>query len=245
MTKPIEFRRPNMISVNTRIEEIVKMDNKMMDFFNEKKIDFCCQGYKTIKEVAEERGVNPGHLLDGIGEAIDLEGKKGERKALGLEEFKALTMEEMIEAIILDHHQVERDDLFEIDPVLNKILSVHYENHGEELLKLHGLFADLKKELEEHFVKEEEVTFPLMLANKNPSSEMIKKVEELETDHEKAGEIIKEMIDLTDWFTAPEDGCNTYRYTFELLEKLVKDVFIHIFKENSILFEVYKQSGEK
>ncbi|MDO5041453.1 MAG: DUF542 domain-containing protein [Peptoniphilus sp.] len=230
-----------MISINTKIEEIVKMDNKMMDFFNEQKIDFCCQGYKTIKEVAEEKNLNPSDLLDLVGKNIDLENSGFGAEAVDLEEFKALTMDEMIESIILDHHQRERDYLFKIDPVLNKILSVHYGNHGQELLKLHGMFADLKKELEEHFVKEEEVTFPLMLANKNPSSEIIKKVEDLENDHEKAGEIIKEMIELTDWFKVPEDGCGTYSYTFELLEKLVKDVFVHIFKENSILFEKYKQ----
>ncbi|MDO5027630.1 MAG: DUF542 domain-containing protein [Bacillota bacterium] len=234
-----------MINIDTRIEEIVKIDNKMMDFFNDQKIDFCCQGYKTIKEVAEDKAINPSKLLDLIGENIDLASKKEEAAAVDLEEFKAMTMEEMIDSIIIDHHQRERDLLFEIDPVLNKIFSVHYSHHGQELLKLHSLFADLKKELEEHFVKEEEVTFPLMLANKNPSQAIIKKVEDLETDHEKAGQIIKEMIDLTDWFKVPEDGCNTYSYTFELLEKLVKDVFVHIFKENSILFEKYKESGEK
>ncbi|MDO5047762.1 MAG: DUF542 domain-containing protein [Anaerococcus sp.] len=233
-----------MISIDTKIEEIVKLDNKMMEFFNQEKIDFCCQGYKTIKNVADEKNQNPSDLLNKIGDAIDLANTKDQSSPIDLEEFKKLSMDEMIESIIKDHHQRERDYLFEIDPILNKILSVHFENHGEELLKLHSLFADLKKELEEHFVKEEQVTFPLMKANQNPSKAIIKKVEDLETDHEKAGEIIKEMIEMTDWFKLPEDGCNTYKLTFELLEKLVKDVFVHIFKENSILFEIYKEKGE-
>ena len=151
----------------------------------------------------------------------------------------------MVDSLIIDHHKKERDLLFEIDPLLNKILSVHFSKHGQELMKLHSLFADLKKDLEEHFITEEKITFPLILENKNPNSIIIKKVEELESDHEKAGDIIKEMIDSTDWFIAPEDACNTYKYTFELLEKLVKDVFVHIFKENSIMFEKYKESGNK
>ena len=151
----------------------------------------------------------------------------------------------MVDSLVIDHHKRERDLLFEIDPLLNKILSVHFAHHGEELMKLHSLFADLKKELEEHFVKEEEITFPLMLENESPSQEVIKKVEELETDHEEAGDIIKEMIELTDWFNPPEDACRTYVHTFNLLEKLVKDVFIHIFKENSIMFEKYRENGGK
>lgn len=231
-----------MINTKTKIEDIVKIDSSMMEFFNKEKIDFCCNGHKTIEEVAQEKKLDSNNLLKSIEKNMDFDNSK--KEGMDLEDFKALSIEEMVDSLIIDHHKKERDLLFEIDPLLNKILSVHYSRHGQELMRLHSLFADLKKDLEEHFVKEEEITFPLMLENKNPSLETIKKVEELESDHEKAGNIIKEMIDLTDWFTAPEDACNTYKYTFELLEKLVKDVFVHIFKENSIMFEKYIGNGE-
>ena len=231
-----------MINTKTKIEDIVKIDSSMMGFFNQEKIDFCCNGHKTIEEVAQEKKLDSNNLLKSIENNMDFDNSK--KEGMDLEDFKTLSIEGMVDSLIIDHHKKERDLLFEIDPLLNKILSVHYSRHGQELMRLHSLFADLKKDLEEHFVKEEEITFPLMLENKNPSLETIKKVEELESDHEKAGNIIKEMIDLTDWFTAPEDACNTYKYTFELLEKLVKDVFVHIFKENSIMFEKYRGFGE-
>lgn len=232
-----------MINTKTKIEDIVKIDSSMMEFFNQEKIDFCCNGYKTIEEVAHEKKLDSKNLLKSIENNIEFDNSK--KEGMDLEDFKNISIKEMVDSLIIDHHEKERDLLFEIDPLLNKILSVHYSSHGQELIRLHSLFADLKKDLEEHFVKEEEITFPLMLENKNPSLETIKKVDELESDHEKAGDIIKEMIDSTDWFTAPEDACNTYKYTFKLLEKLVKDVFVHIFKENSIMFEKYKESGDK
>lgn len=231
-----------MINTKTKIEDIVKIDSSVMGLFNKEKIDFCCNGHKTIEEVAQEKKLDSNNLLKSIEKNMDFDNSK--KEGMDLEDFKNLSIEEMVDSLIIDHHKKERDLLFEIDLLLNKILSVHYSRHGQELMRLHSLFADLKKDLEEHFVKEEEITFPLMLENKNPSLETIKKVEELESDHEKAGNIIKEMIDLTDWFTAPEDACNTYKYTFELLEKLVKDVFVHIFKENSIMFEKYIGNGE-
>src|SRR5699024_1066194 len=130
------------------------------------------------EEVAKEKSLDANELLDLIKKNIDLSSDIKESQ-INLDDFKNLDLDQMIDSIIKDHHQKERDLLFEIDPKLNKILLVHYDKHGEELLKLHSLFADLKKELEEHFVKEEKVTFPLMLANKNPSDEMIKKVEDL------------------------------------------------------------------
>lgn len=233
-----------MIGTNTKIEDIVKIDNNMIDFFNKEKIDFCCNGYMTVGEVAKEKNIDVNVLARKIQEAINTADPNTE-DITNLDDFKNLDIKEMVDSLVIDHHKRERDLLFEIDPLLNKILSVHFEHHGEDLMKLHSLFADLKKELEEHFVKEEEITFPLMLENESPSLEVIKRVEELETDHEKAGDIIKEMIELTDWFNPPEDACRTYVHTFNLLEKLVKDVFVHIFKENSIMFEKYRENGGK
>lgn len=233
-----------MIVINTKIEDIVKTDNSMIDFFNKEKIDFCCNGHMTVEEVAKEKNIDANDLAKKIQRAIKSDNSDTE-DIINLDDFKNLDIKEMIDSLIIDHHKRERDLLFEIDPLLNKILSVHFAHHGEELMKLHSLFADLKKELEEHFVKEEEITFPLMLENESPSQEVIEKVEELETDHEAAGDIIKEMIELTDWFNPPEDACRTYVHTFNLLEKLVKDVFIHIFKENSIMFEKYRENGGK
>lgn len=233
-----------MIVINTKIEDIVKTDNSMIDFFNKEKIDFCCNGHMTVEEVAKEKNIDANDLAKKIQGAIKSDNSDTEG-IMNLDDFKNLDIKEMIDSLIIDHHKRERDLLFEIDPLLNKILSVHFAHHGEELMKLHSLFADLKKELEEHFVKEEEITFPLMLENESPSQEVIKKVEELETDHEEAGDIIKEMIELTDWFNPPEDACRTYVHTFNLLEKLVKDVFIHIFKENSIMFKKYRENGGK
>lgn len=233
-----------MIGTNTKIEDIVKIDNNMIDFFNKEKIDFCCNGYMTVGEVAKEKNIDANVLARKIQEAINTANSNTE-DITNLDDFKNLDIKEMVDSLVIDHHKRERDLLFEIDPLLNKILSVHFEHHGEDLMKLHSLFADLKKELEEHFVKEEEITFPLMLENESPSQEVIKRVEELETDHEKAGDIIKGMIELTDWFNPPKDACRTYVHTFNLLEKLVKDVFVHIFKENSIMFKKYRGNGVK
>ena len=233
-----------MIGIHTKIEDLVKVDTNMIDFFNKENIDFCCNGHMTVEEVAKEKNIDPIILVRKIQDRIYTSNSK-EKEIIDLDDFKEFRIGEMIDSILINHHKKERDLLFEIDPLLNKILSVHFARHGEELMKLHSLFADLKKELEEHFIKEEEITFPLMLENESPSQEVIKKVEELETDHEEAGDIIKEMIELTDWFKVPKDACRTYIHTFNLLEELVKDVFVHIFKENSIMFEKFRNKERR
>lgn len=44
-----------MIGIDTKIEDLVKTDTNMIDFFNKEKIDFCCNGHMTIEEVAREK----------------------------------------------------------------------------------------------------------------------------------------------------------------------------------------------
>lgn len=232
----------DMITLNTKIEDIVKIDDRLMNFFNDNRIDFCCNGYMNIEEVAKEKNIDADKLINSIEEELrSLKSIKKNDKEVSLDDFKNLNVKEMINSIIKNHHEKEVEMLFDIDRLLNKILKVHFVHHGEELLELHKLFGALKTKLEEHFVKEEKITFPLMLKNPNPSPEIIEKIHELETDHEKAGDIIKEMIELTDGFTPPEDGCKTYEKTFKELDALTKDIFTHIFKENSILFLEYNK----
>lgn len=233
-----------MIGIHTKIEDLVKADTNMIGFFNKEKIDFCCNGYMTVSDVAKEKNIDPIILVRKIQDRIDTSNSKT-KEIIDLDDFKELRIEEMIDSILIDHHKKERNLLFAIDPLLNKILSVHFEHHGGDLIKLHSLFASLKKELEEHFIKEEKITFPLMLENEYPTKDLISEVEALEAEHEKAGDLIKEMIELTDWFKVPKDACRSYIHTFDLLEELVKDVFVHIFKENSVMFEKFRNKERK
>lgn len=165
---------------------------------------------------------------------------------------KALTVDiinmpvpKLLDHIQGTHHFSERNLLFEIDKLLNKIMRVHFEGHGEELMKLHNLFADLKKELEIHFVKEDEINFPAIREaweQQAVTPELIAELKGLEEDHEAAGDIIHEIQTLTDDFTPPADACMTYSKTFALLKELTESVFIHIYKENSVLFDTLERS---
>ena len=60
-------------------------------------------------------------------------------------------------------------------------------------------------------------------------------VDELENEHNHAGNIIKELRKVTNDFT-PEGACGTYRLVYQRLEALESDLFKHIHLENNILF---------
>lgn len=125
-----------------------------------------------------------------------------------------------------------------------KILKVHFSHHSEELLKAHRLFGLLKIELEEHLVKEEENLFPLIEdyfeTNDNKYLDKIHQfIEETESEHDAAGDILKELQAVTNDYVAPEGSCNTYRLVYHKLNALEKDLFTHIYLENSVLFKMF------
>jgi len=61
-------------------------------------------------------------------------------------------------------------------------------------------------------------------------------MKETEDEHDAAGGILKELRKVTNDYSVPEDGCNTYRRAFDKLEELEADLFRHIHLENNILF---------
>ena len=106
---------------------------------------------------------------------------------------------------------------------------------------MHKLFNNLKTELEEHLIKEEEMLFPkIREAQNNPASgngeEIRKLVNETEEEHETAGAVLKELRDITSDYTVPADGCPTYRLVYDKLQELEADLFEHIHLENNVLF---------
>jgi regulator of cell morphogenesis and NO signaling len=66
-------------------------------------------------------------------------------------------------------------------------------------------------------------------------------VKELEGEHTSAGDMLKELQRLTDDYTLPDDACATYAQTYRIMKAFTEDVFVHVFKENSITFPEYAE----
>lgn len=230
-----------MINKDMSLADVVKMFPKSVEIFNDFQIDFCCGGKDTLKNALEAKGINSDSFVMLLNKKMKESESAQQDKTI--EQIEHLSVNELIEHIYTAHHVKEKELLGELDKLINKILIAHYENHKTELLELHGLYANLKKELEEHFVKEEGLVFPYMNSSQSQDKKNIAYLKELEDEHYAAGDIIKKIDRNTNSFTPPEDACPTYILTFRKLKELVEDIFIHIFKENSILFPMYEKEA--
>ncbi|BCN31812.1 iron-sulfur cluster repair di-iron protein [Anaeromicropila herbilytica] len=226
-----------MITKNMKLVDVVKTFPGSIEIFNKERIDYCCGGKNLLEDALRENGIDVDSFVSMLNEKIaEYDAKNGSK----IDESRyALPIDQLIQVIEDTHHYDERVLLSELDKLINKILIVHFDHHGDELLKVHRLFADLKKELEEHFIKEEKIVFPVMIQimqGVKDSDKAFSYIKELENEHEAAGDIIKELQQVTRDFTAPKDACPTYVGTYEKLKKLVEDIFMHIYYESAVLF---------
>ena len=223
-------------NIDQIIGDIVTINPKASEVFKKYQIDFCCGGHRPLKEAIEEQSINEKRLFEELEEAYRETKKVKEQK-----DFSNMTSRELIDYIVSTHHVFVRKILPEINEYTTKILKVHGIHHSE-LFKVHKLFSNLKAELEAHLIKEEELLFPLMKKYESEPNDVllnkIKKVmKETESEHDGAGDILKELRIITNQYTVPEDGCASYHITFNKLQELESDLFQHIHLENNILFK--------
>lgn len=159
--------------------------------------------------------------------------------------LKDLSTEDLIDEIEDHHHIGERESLKRLDPLVNKILIVHYEEYRQELVPVHRLFSDLKKELEEHLIKEERLVFPLIKSRGFEDDTVRMYIEELKEEHKIISDILLSLKRVTNDFNAPKGACPTFIATYKELKAVTLDVLEEIYKENVILFPKEEKKGEK
>lgn len=229
-----------LIRKDYSLGEVVTVYPAVVKKFNDMELDYCCGGSKSLELALKEKGVD----VDKFVEDLNKEFKEFKFENSQYVDWREKSSEELISHIVETHHGETFRLLKEIDPLMVKVFRVHFSHGPELLMKVHSLFGKLKCELEEHLLKEENILFPLMIKYDKAKDEKEKKeIEEdiriIVNEHEAAGDILKELAEVTDDYKVPEWGCISFKLLYDYLHDLEKDLFIHIHKENNILFARY------
>lgn len=212
-----------MITKDMTIADSIKQKPDIVSIFSDTGIDFCCGGHRSLEEALNEKNLDINSYL----RILNSEQKSEDKN---LDSALNLDKKELVDYIIKYHHKYEFELLDKIDDFLKTLINVHYSTHGEELTNIYGLFLRIKADLVPHFYEEEKKYFPPFI-----NGEYVD-FEKLIDGHETVGELLQELERITDSYTAPDDGCNTYEYCFKLMKDLQDDIHKHIFLENSVLF---------
>lgn len=207
--------------------------------FEEFKMDFCCGGDISLKAAIEEKGLEEEEVVSKLMELLE---EKSADKAVDWRKEDPL---KLIDYILETHHVFDREELKTIQGLLDKVLKAHYSKHPELLGKVNRLFYSLKMELDEHFIKEEQILFPMMVeyfSSGNNDPEKLKNIKayinETEDEHDGAGALLAELDEVTESYTVPLGGCRTFELLYNHLKELTLDIHKHVHLENSVLFKM-------
>ena len=157
-------------------------------------------------------------------------------------DWSRASLTELVDHIESEHHGYLREELPRLSGLIEKLVETHGGRHSE-LLQCRQVFDSLRRELEPHMAKEEQILFP-MIRDLDASStlpdfhcgSLRNPIRVMELEHDDASLALLRLRELTADYTPPGDACSTHRAAFAGLAALEADLHRHIHKETDILF---------
>jgi len=220
------------------IGEIVTKDYRTAAVFEKFGLDFCCNGNRTVEAASREAGVDPEKLIQEIAQL-----PQADTTVINYDSWPLDLLADYIEK---KHHRYVTEKIPVLQGYLDKISRVHGDRHPE-LHEIKELFTGCAGELSAHMKKEELMLFPFIrkmveathsgtTSLTAPFGTVQNPVRSMMHEHDAEGERFRKIAALSNQYTPPADGCNTYHITFALLKEFEDDLHLHIHLENNILF---------
>ena len=229
------------ISATTKVRDVALELPQATRIFEKLKIDYCCGGNQPLGEACASAGVEVAILQRMLDEAGQAEARRS-----GSLDFQKATLSELISHILEKHHVYTKEQMARLEPLINKVIGAHGENH-KELHDIGGVFQRLCVDLDPHMLKEERILFPYLvemeasvLQNRPapfaPFGTVNNPIHMMMMEHETVGDLLRELRSLSSDYNVPADGCLSYQTLYQELEAFEQDLHQHIHLENNILF---------
>lgn len=232
--------------LNKTISQIVTDYHQTAPVFEKHGIDFCCKGKRPLIEACTEKALNKEELLAELNNAI--------RTGTTAVDFNAQALTTLADYIVRTHHTYVK---FNMPHIYNYVLRVA-SKHGDRfpyMKEVYMLFAELQEEMTQHMLKEERILFPRIKkleaegAKDFPIEYFTAPINIMEEEHDRAGELMHQIRELTANYAIPEGACTTFRLSLASLQAFEADLHQHVHLENYILFPkalaLYQQQKEQ
>ena len=229
------------LQASQSVGEIAVEMPQAIPYFEQKGVDYCCGGTRTLQEACGKAGIEVEEALQTLGR---MEQREDSEKAAPT----WLSLQALIQHILDKHHTYTRSQLELLVKLGSKVLVIHGQGHAE-LLEVNRIVGEMARELNHHLLKEEQVAFPFLLGmeaqegpaegGQNPFSYEVFRwapQQVLLRDHEATGELLADLRQLTNNYVPPPGACVTFQAFYRGLRDLEADLHQHIHLENNVLF---------
>jgi regulator of cell morphogenesis and NO signaling len=207
--------------------------------FEKTKIDYCCGGDQLLGSACAKAGVDLQTLEKMLETSVA-------PAPTAISDFQEMSAVELIQYILDKHHVYTRAEMDRLEALVEKVVAAHGGNHSE-LLAIRDLLQQLCAELKGHMFKEEQILFPYLVELEQcvlqqrpapfaPFGSVNNPIRMMMTEHDNAGELLRELRKLSRDYKTPADACMSYQTFYEALEAFERDLHQHIHLENNLLF---------
>lgn len=188
-------------------------------------LDFCCHGDRSLADACRARGLAPETVL------AELRAELQPRSAD--ERLDDRPTAQLIVHLVDHFHAGHRRELPRLLAMARKVEAVHRDK-PECPRGLAAHLALLTDELERHMQKEEQVLFPMLLADHAGAAAA--PILCMVGEHEEHARNLAELRRLAHDYVPPAAACGTWRALYLGLAELEHDVMEHVHLENHVLF---------
>lgn len=207
--------------------------------FEQLGIDYCCGGGRTLADACNRFRVPIDQVVSELESAI-------QSKEVGSQNWQSESLTALSTHIVNTHHVFTTQELIRLETLLDKVCSRHGANHSE-LPVLREAFLRLKQELIPHMLREEQVLFPYLARMEEAVTNgreipppffgtVQNPVQMMMTEHDTAGDLLRELRQISGNYTPPADACISFQTLYQALAELEADLHQHIHLENNVLF---------
>lgn len=210
--------------------------------FEKHGIDYCCGGGKKLGEACVQAKLPVEEVLRELEQAESSRAMRQEN----VRDWSREAMADLIDLIVTKHHGYIKTEIPRLSHLANKVAAKHGPTHPETV-KVNEFFAQIAEELTMHLMKEEQILFPYIVRmeesvlEKNavippPFGTVQNPIRMMVSEHDSAGEVLRQMRAVTENYKVPEDACTSFRTLYTGLIEFEADLHQHIHLENNILF---------
>lgn len=156
------------------------------------------------------------------------------------------TLSSQVNFILETYHNPLKENLPIILALSEKVARVHGEKHPE-LIRIDSIVHDFATEMTAHLRKEENILFPMMCeldkiqeSGRTPNfhcGSLGNPIRQMNSEHTDFDQMFIEIRTLSNNYTTPVDGCNSYRRLYEQLSWLDTETVAHALFEGDTLFK--------
>jgi regulator of cell morphogenesis and NO signaling len=205
-------------------------------------IDYCCKGGKKLGEACLQAKVPLQQVLRVLQQAESSRLARNE----SAKDWSVEPLADLIDHIVNKHHTFVQSEIPRLAELAEKVASKHGATHPETV-KVNELFEALADELTMHLMKEEQILFPYIVRMEEavlekspvvppPFGTVQNPIRMMVSEHDDAGNVLRELRAATSDYRPPEDACTSYSTLYNGLLEFEADLHQHIHLENNVLF---------